>query len=98
MSEHHPKSAARTAILIAPWPVVPIVALAIKGGPHLTRLDLFVSGVFLGILFAGLPGPVGVLVGGLGGFVVVGREALVLCATSGLAVAITAWLIVRKSF
>jgi hypothetical protein len=34
-------------------------------------------------------GAVGVVVGGLGGLAVVGPEALVLCATSGLAAAIT---------
>lgn len=40
------------AILIAPWAVVPIIALALKGGPHLSRLELFVSGLFVGTLFA----------------------------------------------
>lgn len=124
MSERHPKSAAWAAILIAPWAVVPIVALALKGGPHLSRVELFVSGIFVGMLFGvplaylavlvvGYPtykllkandilnlwtlSVVGVVVGGLGGLAVVGPEALVLCATSGLAVAITAWLIIRKS-
>ena len=124
MSERNAKDAAWAALLIAPWTVVPIVALALKGGPHLGRLDLFVSGIFVAILFgvplaylavlvAGYPaykllkandvlnvwtlGAVGVAVGALGGWIVVGSEALVLCATSGLAVAITAWLIIRKS-
>lgn len=44
----------RRAVLIAPWAVVPIVALALKGGPHLGRLELFVSGLFLGTL-VGVP-------------------------------------------
>jgi hypothetical protein len=124
VSEHHSKSTAKAAILIAPWAVVPIVALALKGGPHLGRLELFVSGIFVGIVFGvplaylavlvvGYPSykflkakgilnvwslsTVGVVSGGLGGLAVVGPEALILCATSGLAVAATAWVILRKS-
>jgi hypothetical protein len=45
---------ARLAAIVAPWIVVPIVALALKGGPHLSRLDLFASGLLAGFLF-GLP-------------------------------------------
>jgi hypothetical protein len=111
------------AILIAPWAVVPIVALAAKGGPHLGRLELIISGIFVGTLFAvplaylavlvvGYPAykflkckgilnawslsAVGVVAGGLGGLAIAGPEALILCATSGFAVAITAWLIIRN--
>jgi hypothetical protein len=124
VSEHHSKSTATAAILIAPWAVVPIVALALKGGPHLSRLEMIVSGIFMGTLFGvplaylavlvvGYPAykflkakgilnawslsAVGVVAGGLCGLAVVGPEALSLCATSGFAVAITAWLIIRKS-
>ena len=124
MSERFSRGTAMAAILIAPWAVVPIIALALKGGPHLSRLDLFVSGIFVGTLFGvplaylavlviGYPAyrvlkaknalnvwstsAVGVVAGGLGGLVVVGSEAVILCATSGFAVAITAWLIIRKS-
>jgi hypothetical protein len=47
-------SAARLAAFVAPWVVVPIVALALKGGPHSSRLELFTSGLFVGVLF-GVP-------------------------------------------
>jgi hypothetical protein len=46
--------AARLAAIVATWIVIPIVALALKGGPHLSHLDLFVAGLFAGFLF-GLP-------------------------------------------
>jgi hypothetical protein len=124
MSERHPKGAGWAAILIAPWVVVPIIALALKGGTHLSSLELFVSGIFVGMVFGvplaylavlvvGYPtykllrandllnfwtlSAVGVVLGGLGGFAFVGPAAVALCATSGLAVAITAWVIIRKS-
>jgi hypothetical protein len=42
----------RTAALVSPWAVVPIVALAVKGGPHLSQLELMAGGAFLGVLFA----------------------------------------------
>jgi len=42
----------RTAALVSPWAVVPIVALAMKGGPHLSQLELMAGGAFLGVLFA----------------------------------------------
>jgi hypothetical protein len=46
--------AARFAALVSPWIVVPIIALASKGDPHSTRLELFTTGIFMGILF-GVP-------------------------------------------
>jgi hypothetical protein len=42
----------RRAALIAPWVVVPIVALALKAGPHLSKVELIVGGTFMGIIFA----------------------------------------------
>ena len=46
------KSSARYAAFVAPWTVVPIVALALRGGPHLSRLELFFSGLFVGVVAA----------------------------------------------
>jgi hypothetical protein len=46
--------ASRFAAVFAPWAVVPIIALASKGGPHSSRLELFHSGILLGIVF-GVP-------------------------------------------
>ena len=48
------KTSAKYAAFIAPWSVVPIVALALKGGEHLSRAELFLSGLFVGTLF-GVP-------------------------------------------
>ena len=45
---------ARLALFVAPWAVVPIVALSLKGGAHLSKPELVLSGVFLGSVF-GLP-------------------------------------------
>jgi hypothetical protein len=42
--------AARLAAIVAPWIVVPIVALALKGGPNLSGPALFASGLFAGFL------------------------------------------------
>lgn len=123
MSANDPKVSAGNAILISPWAVVPVVALALKGGPHLDRLELFASGICVGVLFGvplayvavlivGYPAyrllkaagilngwnlcGVGGIVAGLGGLAVVGPEAVVLCAVSGLAVALAAWVLIRK--
>jgi hypothetical protein len=40
------------AALFAPWVVVPIVALSMKGGSHSSKMDLVAGGTFMGILFA----------------------------------------------
>jgi hypothetical protein len=40
------------AALVAPWVVVPIVALAMKGGPQSSKIDLIAGGTFMGIVFA----------------------------------------------
>jgi hypothetical protein len=42
----------RMAALVSPWVVVPIVALASKGGPHLSKVELLATGSFFGIMFA----------------------------------------------
>ena len=47
-------TAARAAAFLAPLAVVPIVAVALKGGSHLGRIELFISGLFVGVIF-GLP-------------------------------------------
>jgi hypothetical protein len=48
------KTSARHAGFVAPWTVVPIVALELKGGHHLSRLELFFSGLLVGA-FAAVP-------------------------------------------
>jgi hypothetical protein len=40
------------AALVSPWVVVPIVALASQGGPHLSKWELLASGSIYGVLFA----------------------------------------------
>jgi hypothetical protein len=114
--------AARFAAVVAPWTVVPIIALALKGGPHLSRLELFGSGILMGLLFGvplaylgvllvGYPAyklllahdylnawslcSVGATAGALGGLIIVGIEAVPLCALCGVAVAFVAWLMIR---
>jgi hypothetical protein len=42
----------RVAALVSPWAVVPIVALALKGGSHLSQFELMAGGAFLGVVFA----------------------------------------------
>jgi hypothetical protein len=42
----------RVAALVSPWVVVPIVALALKGGSHLSQFELMAGGAFLGVVFA----------------------------------------------
>ena len=39
-------------MVVSPWAVVPIVAFALQGGPHLSKLELVIGGVFLGIFLA----------------------------------------------
>src|SRR4051794_16564151 len=46
--------AVRLALLVAPWAVIPIIAVVLKGGPHLNRSELILSGLFVGGVF-GLP-------------------------------------------
>jgi len=46
--------AVRLALVVAPWAVIPVIAVALKGGPHLSRSELILSGFFVGGLF-GLP-------------------------------------------
>ena len=46
--------AARLALVVAPWTVIPIIAVMLKGGPHLNRWELILSGLYVGGLF-GLP-------------------------------------------
>ena len=42
----------RVAALVSPWVVVPIVALSLKGGAHLSKLELIAGGAFLGVFLA----------------------------------------------
>ncbi len=46
------KRSTASAVLISPWSVVPIIALALKGGPHLGRAELLASGLFVSVIFA----------------------------------------------
>jgi len=119
------KSSARRAAIVAPWTVVPIVALALKGGPHLGRVELFVSGLFVGALVAvpltylavlllGYPAyrlllaydrlcvwtliGAGTTIGALCGWLLVGRDGVLLCGGCGCIVASTAWLMIRRDF
>jgi len=117
------RTSARNAALVAPWTVVPIIALALKGGPHLSRFELIASGFFVGVLLAvpltylavliaGYPTykillryhrlnactltSAGAIVGAAFGLVFVGTEAAILCGFCGLAVSLTAWLMIRR--
>lgn len=46
--------AARFALVVSPWAAIPIIAVVLKGGPHLNQSELILSGLFVGGLI-GLP-------------------------------------------